>query len=206
MKFLTKKPTSSILATNLVYKAGNAKNNDKLKAALLKEQKNFCAYTERYILQDGNSGYPEALDVEHFTAAKKGTAQDDYYNYYAVSHKTNLKKSDKKYADADFHESLFFQNRAELDRRIGFDPQTNTYRTKNKDDKEAEELIDFIGIDSETIANRRLSHLRFLEELKSDLQFSDEQFTNWLFRYPQHLSFITAIEARFGVDLEGRLG
>lgn len=49
MKFLKKYKNSLILKNNLIYNR-NAQNNAKIKSLLLVEQKNFCAYTEKYIL------------------------------------------------------------------------------------------------------------------------------------------------------------
>ena len=205
MKFLTKNPNSQILADKLVYKIGNSKNNNKLKAALLKEQKNFCAYTEIYISQSDNGAYLESLDVDHFDASKKNTLVDDYYNYYTVSHKTNIQKLDERFKNASFHKSLFFHIRENLDARIYYDVATNTYKTIKNNDTEAEELIEFIRIDSEEVAHSREKHLDFLEEMKTDRGQTDEEFIEWLFKFPQQLNFITAIEAKFNIDLESRL-
>ena len=47
MKFLTKNPNSGIHTEGLVY-LKNA-NNTALRNRLLSEQKNFCAYTEKYV-------------------------------------------------------------------------------------------------------------------------------------------------------------
>ena len=81
MKFLSKTKDSNILKRNLKYKKNDTQNNRILKEALLQEQKNFCAYTEKYIQQ------LDACEVEHFNSSLK--YKDDYYNYYAVLRRAN---------------------------------------------------------------------------------------------------------------------
>ena len=204
MKFLAKSAESVILAENLKYIAGNTANNRRLLSALLDEQRNFCAYTEQYILRDKDGDYPESVDVEHFTATKKGTPDDDYYNYYAVAHKTNIRKLDEQFKDATFHESRFFQNQKELDRRVEYSVADNLHYERYENDTEAREFIDFIQIDAPYIANRRNSHLSRLKTIRESLG-SDESFITFLLDHKKDLGFITAIEAKFEIDLLSRL-
>lgn len=201
MKFLTKKADSVILAQNLVYKNGNNKSLLKL---LLAEQKNFCAYTEAYIAPDNDNDFLESVDVEHFNAALKFTNNDNYYNYYAVLHRINIKKLDEKYATATFHNSLFFHNRKELDDRIAYNLNDNLHFEKKEGDIEAREFIDFIQIDSSIVVNRREKHLKKLETIRST--YADKQgFIDYLLTHRKDLDFITAIEEKFNIDLESRL-
>lgn len=204
MKFLSKNSESVVLKTGLVYKTGNSANNRKLLKMLLAEQKSFCAYTEQYILQDDDGDYPESLDVEHFDSSKKDTELDNYYNYYAVSHKTNIRKLDERNKDAKFHKSLFFQNREELERRIQYIPTDNLYFEADENDTEAREFINFIQIDSPYIANRRKKHLQRLQSIYNAYS-NKEQFINFLLKHKKDLDFITAIEITFEVDLESLL-
>ena len=76
MKFLSKNADSKILKEGLVYRAKGS--NTVLRNLLIEEQKNYCAYTEKFLQP------LEQVDVEHFNSAKKGTPEDNYYNYYAV--------------------------------------------------------------------------------------------------------------------------
>lgn len=201
MKFLFKHKDSAILAKGLVYKNGG---NRPLLKLLLAEQKNFCAYTETYILPDDDDDFPESVDIEHFNAALKSTDDDNYYNYYAVLHRINIKKLDEKYADATFHNSLFFHNREELDSRIEYDLSNNLYFEKQENDSEARDFIDFVQIDSSIVFKRRAKHLEKLETIRQ--AYPDKQgFISYLLSHPQDLNFITAIEKKFEVELEGLL-
>lgn len=201
MKFLSKHDDSEILEKGLVYKKGDNKPLVKL---LLAEQKSFCAYTEAYILPDDDDDFLESVDLEHFNAALKFTAQDNYHNYYAVLHRINIKKLDEKYANASFHASLFFHNRTELDRRIEYDLSDNFYFEKEEGDTEARDFIDFIQIDSPIVFNRRAAHLKKLETIRQ--AYPDNQgFINYLLTHRKDLDFITAIEKKFEIELESFL-
>jgi CRISPR/Cas system Type II protein with McrA/HNH and RuvC-like nuclease domain len=75
MKRIIKNPNSQIITNNISYKKGN---NSELSKILLKEQKNFCAYTEEYI------GVNDAVDIEHFNPNLKYTSDDSYQNWFIV--------------------------------------------------------------------------------------------------------------------------
>ena len=83
MKRIIKNPNSLIISENLKYGSGNTRITD----LLLKEQKNFCAYTEEYI------SFNDAKDIEHFNPNLKGTIEDGYNNWYMVKHLPNQRKS-----------------------------------------------------------------------------------------------------------------
>ena len=67
MKRILKNTNSEIITKKLSYKKGDNKN---LASLLLKEQKNFCAYTEEYI------GINDAVDIEHFNPNLKYLEND----------------------------------------------------------------------------------------------------------------------------------
>jgi len=113
MKFLSKNSNSSILKNNLVYRDTNPPKNKLLKEELLKEQFNFCAYTEKYIQ------HLDSAEVEHFNSALKNN--DNYFNYYAVLRSANQYKKDEKYKDANFFKTLFFQDNQQFKNRIKFE-------------------------------------------------------------------------------------
>lgn len=46
MRKAVKNPASKIISDNLKYVPDNSANNKKIAEILLKEQKNFCAYTD----------------------------------------------------------------------------------------------------------------------------------------------------------------
>ena len=132
MKFLSKSEDSPILKRGLKYVKGD---NSELRKLLLEEQKNFCAYTEKYV------EHLDSVEVEHFNSSIK--KNDDYYNYYAVVRKANLYKKDEKYNGAAFFDSLFFQKN--FDSRIRFVPGDLVYEEINTGDTEAIDFIDFVG-------------------------------------------------------------
>lgn len=71
MRFLKKIANSQIITDNLNY--SNVGQRDSIRAILIKEQKGFCAYSERFIK------HTDSVDIEHFDARKKNTVNDNYY-------------------------------------------------------------------------------------------------------------------------------
>jgi hypothetical protein len=65
MKFFSKSNQSEILKQGLIYKEKQSKNNSLIKEILIKEQFNFCAYTEKYFDE------LDSIEVEHFDFSKK---------------------------------------------------------------------------------------------------------------------------------------
>lgn len=188
MKFLTKNPNSDILKKKLTYNK-NRENNKKLKLELLKEQKQFCAYTEKYI--DGL----DATEVEHFNSSLK--YNDDYYNYYAVLRIANQYKKDSQYKDAKFFSSLFFQDEKQFKARIKF--ENNLYLAIDKNDKEANDLIDFLGFNNPILYKERHNYINRLKRI-FDYSTKDE-WISFFKENKEELSFITAIENELKIDL-----
>lgn len=192
MKFLTKKSNSDILANNLVYKKNNSRNNKKLHEKLVKEQKQFCAYTEKYIQELDSS------EVEHFNSSIK--YNDNYYNYYAVIREANLYKKDEAYENAIFFKSLFFQDEKKLTKRIRF--VENIYIVVDENDYEAKDLIDFLGFNHPNLYKQRLRHIKRLKKNFADANYSKKQYVEYFKEHNEDLSFITAIENEFNLKLE----
>ncbi len=191
MKFLFKTVDSKILSNGIIYKKNNSANNAALKDLLIKEQKNFCAYTERFI--DPTS----SAEVEHFNPAKK--YNDDYYNYYAVLRYANLHKLkfEKKYANASFFDNLFFQDKEAFTNRFRF--ENGEYKSVNENDEEAIGLIEYLGFNSFALTQHRSDHIK---RLKNTLQnFPREEWDEYFATFPSELSFATAIESAFTIDL-----
>ncbi|MBC7554576.1 MAG: hypothetical protein H7257_11420 [Taibaiella sp.] len=185
MKFLSKRPDSEIFLQNLVYKKGQ--DNSDLRKFLLQEQKNFCAYTEKYVQK------LDSVEVEHFNSGIK--FDDDYYNYYAVVRRANLYKKDEQYKGASFVTSLFFQK--ELKARIQFIKGDLVYEEIIPGDNEVVEFVDFIGLNHPDLYEDRKRHINRLK----DLFIMGFDIIAHFHKYPQELSFITAIEAEFDIDL-----
>ncbi len=193
MKFLTKYSDSVILLKGLLYKKNNSENNKKLKLELLKEQNNFCAYTEKYIQE------LDATEVEHFNSDIK--YNDDYYNYYAVVRKANIYKikNDIAYKNAMFFTSLFFQNKEQFYKRIIF--VNNIYIEVNEKDKEAKDFIDFLGLNHQLLCTQRKRHVKRLKNTFEDAKYSKNKCLDYFENHKEELSFITAIENEFKIDL-----
>lgn len=193
MKFLPKNSQSSILIDGLTYKKGNTKNNRDLRERLLHEQKQFCAYTEEYITTTGSN------DVEHFDRLKKGN--DDYFNYYVTTHRANSKKSlkDSQFEGASFFQSLFFHNKVALENRIEY--IDGRFDATDATDIEARQLIDYLSLNDDWLSETRNNHIDLLRDTFSDADYTEDQQKAYLVKHPKMLSFITAIEHEFGIDL-----
>lgn len=152
MKFLSKTEDSNILKENLTYKKNDTQNNRILKQALLEEQKNFCAYTEKFIQR------LDACEVEHSSLKYK----DDYFNYYAVLRRANQYKKDTEYKSAIFFHTLFFQDEKELKARIQY--RDGIYEEVDINDLEAIHLIDFLGFNHPDLYIERKRHIKRLRK------------------------------------------
>jgi len=193
MRFLAKNPDSPILKQNLQYLVNNPANNKNLKMLLLEEQKNFCAYTEKYV--DGL----DSVEVEHFNAAKK--YRDDYYNYYAVLRKANIYKKDEKYKDAPFFDSLFFQTPDEFSKRIIYVKGDFIYMKIDVNDTEAAGFIDFLGLNQKELTENRKRHIARLKVIFSLAHFNYDKGIEYFRKHKDELKFITAIEVELDIDL-----
>lgn len=194
MKFLSKYSDSKILSRNLRY-SDSVYRNRKLKTELLREQKGFCAYTEKYIEE------LDSVDIDHFNASLKNTSKDDYYNYYAVLHSVNIRKKDEKYKNASFHSSLFFQNKSEFDTRITVSDLL--YFAVNSEDTEAKEFIDFLSLNSHALFEARKKHISFLIDLSKCL--SQEEFWSIFKSNKNCLSYVSMLEREFDMEFDSLL-
>jgi len=153
----------------------------------VKEQHNFCAYTEKYLSQ------LDSVEIEHFNSAIKYS--DDYYNYYAVIRKANLYKKDEQYKDASFFSSLFFQR--EFDKRIRYVPEDFVYEEIDQKDVEARDFIDFVGLKHPDLTAERKKHVARLQSIFDAIPDKEAYFRT----HPNEMSFLSAIEAHFEIDL-----
>ena len=189
MKFLVKYSASEILIEDLKYKSGI--DNSRLRFKLLEEQKNFCAYTEKYITKI------DSTEVEHFNPLIKDN--DNYYNYYTTLRYANEQKISKYnlYKDSSFFKSLFFQDKTILDKRIYY--EDFEYLLADKTDKEADDFVRFLGLNDDYLYDERMNHIDRLKSTIAD--FTDEQKLAYFKKYKNDLSFPTAIEYAFKIDL-----
>ncbi len=148
MKRSIKKEDSKILKENLNYIVGNSANNKKISNILYKEQKGFCAYTEKYI------GRTDAKDIEHFNPTLKGKEADSYQNWFLVKHQWNKEKSSKweKFqpilhpTDATFEDRILYQD--------------GHYFLADSNDIEAKNLIDLLQLDDLLLAEERKKYIK----------------------------------------------
>lgn len=191
MKFFCKKNNSEILTKGLVYKKNQSANNALIRNILIKEQFNFCAYSEKYIDE------LDSVEVEHFNSEIK--YNDDYYNYYAVLRKPNLWKKDESYTNALFFESLFFQNAENLNNRIKYLKGEFLFEEIDVNDTEAKSFLDFLGINNHDLFVVRKNHLKRLEFIFSNLE--QGQKLDYFNNHKSELSFISVIEKELDIDL-----
>ncbi|MBI5367393.1 MAG: hypothetical protein HZA54_10185 [Planctomycetes bacterium] len=194
MKFLAKSATSPAARSGLVYSI--AGHNERLRALLLEEQRGFCAYTEKVVTP------LDTCAVEHFDRAKKGTASDGYYNYYAVLQSANQRKRGKEtqYRGAAFFGSLFFQAPGGFTRRIRFVPDDFAYEEIDAGDEEARSLIDYLGLNDHPLVEARRSHLAVLGDLFDGMD--ERERLAFLATNRLQLSYPTALEAVLNLRLE----
>ena len=194
MKFLSKNRESSILTEGVVYHEGG--DNSRLRSMLLAEQSGFCADTEKRV-----SGL-DSVDVEHFDKTKKG--DDDYFNYYAVLHEANMRKrrKEKKHEDASFFANLFFQEQGQFDARVRYIPVDSVYEEITEGDEEAAALIDYLGFNDSVLSEDRIRHIRMIRDIfENDAKYDEREKRDWFDKHPEHLSFVSAVEAELAIDL-----
>jgi hypothetical protein len=189
MKFLSKHHTSEIYIDGITYKHG-ADNSD-LRLRLLNEQKNFCAYTEKYI-----SGI-DSTEVEHFNPSKK--ENDDYFNYYTTLRYANENKISKypQCKNNPFFDTLFFHDKTVFDSRIKYEDYQ--YSPINTEDKDAKDFIDYLGLNDDYLFSERLRHIQRLQMTIGT--FSENEKIEYFRRFKRDLSHVTAIEQEFNINL-----
>jgi hypothetical protein len=196
MRFLAKTSKSAILHSGMKYRESG--DNGPLRNALIGEQNGFCAYTEKYLEP------LDSVEVEHFDSSLK-KKDDDYWNYYAVIRKANLYKKDEKYIGATFFASKFFHDNEKIRSRIGYAPGNSsipgTFYEIDETDVECRDLIDFLGCNDLRLSLQRQEAIDFLREKFLDSNWTTDQLKAFFLRHRRLLSFPTAIEAEFGIDL-----
>ena len=188
MRYLNKSNESQILQQGWRYATSH--HRPKIREELLKrEQKGFCAYTEKYIVQEMDS--PE---IEHFDERLKNTADDSYWNWYAVIRRANQIKMKKKIAD---FLPILQPYDTSLPSRVRY--ENGAFRPVNNNDTEAANLIEFLGWNDPTLANYREKTVRRLKDMHRNFFSGDDAaFLDYIKENPENLSFITVLEAEFG--------
>lgn len=189
MRKALKVADSLILAQHLHYIPGNSNNNKQLSDALLKEQKNFCAYTDEYISRT------DGRDVEHFNPKLKGTPQDNYYNWFVVKHQWNMEKSEKweKFQPVLIPTSEDFENRVIY--------QNGDY-IADAADVEACNLIKLLKLDDLMLAEKRKKYIqRKRDEMTVFNETPEAFFITLISDDICQVSYPRAIREEFGIDI-----
>lgn len=186
MRYLRKSTESTIIKQGWRYTTPH--HRPKIREELLKEQSNFCAYTERYIEP------VDACDIEHFDERKKSTASDDYWNWYAVHHWINLRKR-----AIENYLPILSPYDETLAARIRY--KDGAFRPVHEDDLEALHLIEFLGWNDPTIAAYRAKVVARMKDLRDLHNGDDAAFLAYITARPEYLSFISVLEVELGLLL-----
>lgn len=190
MRRAVKFPDSKILTDKLKYSSGNAPRNKEIAEILLKEQKNFCAYTDEYM------SVTDANDVEHFNLTLKGTPEDGYNNWFCVKHRVNKRKGSKWAAfqpilhptATDFEERIIYTN--------------GDYFAKSDANVEAKNLIALLQLDNPALADKRK---RYVSRKAADMKAYEHDATTFFKDLIEanccEIMYPRALKEEFGVDV-----
>lgn len=138
----------------------------------------------------------DACDIEHFDPRKKGAASDDYWHWYAVHHSVNMSKP----RNIENYLPMLCPYGPDVPKRIHY--AYGQFEPVDPSDQEAKNLIDFLGLNHPNMAESRARHIKrtradkerfFKDDLPGFIDHLQAEITN--------LSYITALEAEFGISL-----
>lgn len=184
MKRICKNPDSEIITSAIIYKKSN---NKKLASILLKEQKNFCAYTEEYV---GNN---DAVDIEHFNPNLKYLENDSYQNWFMVKHKpNNLKRT-------NWIEPVLHPTAEDFeDRLIYFDG----YFLHQPEDIETKNLIDLLNLNDEIFVRNRKKYIeRRKDRINERSILPRDYFQEKINSEIDSIKYLRAIQEEFKIDI-----
>ncbi len=182
MKFLYKDPDSLTAFLGLIY----PKDRILAKEALSGIQRNFCAYSERYLKP------LDSVDVEHFDPRLKNTPSDNIRNWHAVIHWLNMRKSNRIEDFEPLPDLQYWTND-----RVSYQ---NGFFVCDQADVETTNLISFLGVNRKEVYDERAKHIARLRRLK-DL-VGVEELIEILAESPDELSFPTAIGAELELPVD----
>ena len=189
MRYLSKTSQSIVVAKKWQYSTKSQR--PKIRAALIDEQRGYCAYSEQYISP------MHAAEIEHFDDSKKNTSDDNYWNWYVVLRKMNQIKMRKK---IEKYNPILNPYDPQVSQRICY--KAGQFQTVQSPDIEAQNLIDFLGWNDPTLARERNGFINRMKQDKARFFSNDPQgFLDYLKDYPENLSFITALEAELNISL-----
>jgi len=182
MKFLPKNTGSLTDFEGLTY----PKDRTAVREALSKIQRNFCAYSERCLKP------LDSVDVEHFDPRLKNTDSDNIYNWHAVIHWLNMRKSNRI---EDFEPLPDLQTWT-FD-RVSY---LNGFFVCNEADMETKNLLDFLGVNRKEVYDERSKHVARLRRMIEKI--GEEELIEFLAESPDDLSFPTALASELGLPVD----
>ena len=179
MNFLHKDSTAIKQHGDLIY----PRDRDAARDALIRLQKGFCAYSEKYLKP------LDSVDIEHFDPRKKNTTEDGFGNWHAVIHWMNL----HKYRRIDRYEPLpnlefWTPDRIRYEQGL-FVCEEGDQETKN--------LIEFLSVNRQEVFEERSNHIARLRYIQQHV--GNDILIELLRESPEDLSFPTAIFAELGI-------
>lgn len=186
MQYLSKLTDSKIVTGKLTY--SNATERGTIRAILIHEQSEFCAYSEVYIRS------VDEVHIEHFDPRLKNTVNDSYQNWYGVLTKMNTNRPKK----IEPYLPILHPSSNDLFKRIFY--KDGIYQPSDLDDIEANNLIKFLDLNKQEVLEYREKHLKRIKNLKV-LCGDDELFLEVLKESKDNLSFATALKHELGIDV-----
>lgn len=185
MRYLRKSESARQVSPEWTY----PKYAVKIRAALIDEQRGFCAYSERYIRNTDSS------DVEHFDPRLKNTESDGYENWYAVLHWMNSHKPRK----IEPYEPLLAPHTGEVTERIVY--RDGLFEPASAGDQPAKNLINYLGWNKPEVYRDRQKHVNRIRAVRELFDGSNDEFVEFLKTDPDNLSFATALAYELGLEL-----
>jgi hypothetical protein len=162
---------------------GYPKDRDKAICALIRLQKGFCAYSERYLKP------LDSVELEHFDPRKKNTDADGFANWHAVIRWMNACKP--RLIDK-------FEPLPEIEswtaHRVRYE---HGFYVCDDHDLETRNLIEFLGVNRQEVFEERANHIARIRNMRQKV--GDEMLMELLSESPEQLSFPTALEAELGI-------
>lgn len=181
MKFLHKSSGSLTDFLGLTY----PKDRIPARQALSNIQRNFCAYSERYLKP------LDSVDVEHFDPRLKNTASDNIANWHAVIHWLNMRKTNRI---EDFEPLPDLRTWTE--ERVSY---RNGFFECDDADLETRNLIDFLGVNRKEVYDERAKHVARIRRMMDII--GTTEIIEFLAESPDDLSFPTAVSTELGLPV-----
>ncbi|MDI9309152.1 MAG: hypothetical protein QM535_02955 [Limnohabitans sp.] len=189
---------SEVIIKSINYNCKKGSNNSNLGSILLKEQKNFCAYSEEYIdsISDSN-------DIEHFNPNLKCTEKDNYTNWFKVKNKVNflkrLKENEFNKNNISF-EDILHPTDENFETELKY--LKGEYRFEESKTEKVKNLINFLELNKpEKIERRR----KFIERKRKEIEnwgITPIDFFEYLISDDiSSIKYLRTIQEEFNIDI-----